>query len=89
MKTTKIWMLAILFPALWLYPATRMMNPVNEAQVLAEYLESADGGNYANTAMPAIVAADGVKTLMAADGVYIDRYPLCYRLCLRSYRRST
>ncbi|MFO7671144.1 MAG: rhodanese-like domain-containing protein [Bacteroidales bacterium] len=71
MKITKIWMLAILFLALFAVSCDNSEDPVNEAQVLAEYLESADGGNYANTAMPAIVAADGVKTLMATGAVYI------------------
>lgn len=72
MKTTKMWLLAILFLA---FAAVSCDNteddPIVEAQVLAEYLESADGGNYANTAMPAIVTAEGVKTLMATGGVYI------------------
>ncbi len=71
MKITKIWMLAILFLALFAVSCDNSEDPVNEALVLAEYLESADGGNYANTAMPAIVGADGVKTLMATGGVYI------------------
>lgn len=71
MKITKIWMLAILFLALFAVSCDNSEDPINEAQVLAEYLESADGGNYANTAMPAIVAADGVKTLMATNAVYI------------------
>lgn len=71
MKTTKMWLLAILFLA---FAAVSCDNededPVNEAMVLAEYLEGADGG-YANTAMPAIVTAEGVKTLMATQQVYI------------------
>ncbi len=72
MKTTKMWLLALLFLA---FAAVSCDNteedPIVEAQVLAEYLESAEGGNYANTAMPAIVGADGVKTLMATGGVHI------------------
>lgn len=44
----------------------------SESEILLEYLESpSGGGNYANTAMPAIVKADGVKTLMATGDVYI------------------
>jgi len=78
MKTTKMWLLAILFLA---FAATSCEeedppiieeDPINEAQVLAEYLESPDGGgDYANTAMGAYVGADGVKALMATGGVYI------------------
>ncbi len=72
MKTTKLWMLSILFFALFAVSCSDDTDPVNEAQVLAEYLESPDGGgDYANTAMPAIVSAEGVKTLMATGGVYI------------------
>ena len=74
MKTTKMWLLAILFLA---FAAVSCDNteddPINEAQVLAEYLESPDGGgDYANTAMGAYVTAEGVKSLMpVANGVYI------------------
>lgn len=72
MKTTKIWMLAILFLAFAATSCSDDEDPVNEAQVLAEYLESPDGGgDYANTAMGAYVSAEGVKTLMATGGVYI------------------
>ena len=72
MKITKIWMLSILFLAFFAVSCDDSEDPINEAQVLAEYLESPDGGgDYANTAMPAIVKADGVKTLMATGGVYI------------------
>ena len=73
MKTTKLWMLSILFLALFAVSCSDDADPVNEAQVLAEYLESPDGGgDYANTAMPAIVSAADVKTLMAVPGkVYL------------------
>jgi len=70
MKTTKIWMLAILFLAIFTVSCDKE-EAVNEAKVLVEYLESTDGGNYANTAMPAIVKADGVKALMATGDVHI------------------
>jgi rhodanese-related sulfurtransferase len=71
MKTTKMWLLAILFLAFAATSCSDDEDPINEAQVLAEYLESADGGDYANTAMGAYVTAEGVKTLMATGGVYI------------------
>ena len=72
MKTTKMWLLAILFLAFAATSCSDDPDPINEAQVLAEYLESPDGGgDYANTAMGAYVAADGVKALMATGGVYI------------------
>jgi rhodanese-related sulfurtransferase len=72
MKTTKMWLLAILFLAFAATSCSENEDPINEAQVLAEYLESPDGGgDYANTAMGAYVSAEGVKTLMATGGVYI------------------
>jgi len=71
MKTPRIWMLAILFFTVFAVSCEKDDDdPVNEAKVLVEYLEGADGG-YANTAMPAIVTAEGVKTLMATGGVYV------------------
>ncbi|MFH0758672.1 MAG: rhodanese-like domain-containing protein [Bacteroidota bacterium] len=71
MKMTKIWMVAILFLALFAVSCDKEEDPVNEAQVLVEYLESADGGNYAGTAMPAIVTAEHVKTLNTTGANYI------------------
>jgi rhodanese-related sulfurtransferase len=71
MKTIKIWMLAILFLAFAAVSCDEEEKAVNEAQLLVEYLESADGGNYANTAMPAIKPADQVKTLNTAGTNYI------------------
>ncbi len=67
---TKIWMVAILFLALFAVSCNKEED-VNEAQVLVEYLESADGGNYAATAMPAIVSAEHVKTLNTTGANYI------------------
>ncbi len=73
MKITKLWMLSILFLAFFAVSCNDDDDPINEAQVLAEYLESPDGGgDYANTAMGAYVVADGVKALMPVqNGVYI------------------
>ncbi len=48
--------------------------PVNESQVLVEYLESANSPlmkDYVNTDMPSIIAASEVKTLNEAGQVYI------------------
>lgn len=47
---------------------------VNESEVLAAYLESAEspyGKDYVNTDMPAIISATDVKTLMSTNKVYI------------------
>ena len=74
MKITKLWMLSILFLAFFAVSCEDDTDdPINEAQVLAEYLESPDGGgDYANTAMGAYITAEGVKALMpVANGVYI------------------
>jgi rhodanese-related sulfurtransferase len=72
MKTPKLWMLAILIPVFAIVSCNKEEEePVNEAKILVEYLESADGGNYANTAMPAIVNAEHVKTLNTTGDNYI------------------
>jgi len=73
MKTTRMWLLAILFLAFAATSCSDDEDPINEAQVLAEYLESPDGGgDYANTKMGAYISASDVKTLMpVANGVYI------------------
>lgn len=49
-------------------------TPVNESQVLTEYLESANspyGKDYVNTDMPSIMSATEVKTLNETGQVYI------------------
>jgi rhodanese-related sulfurtransferase len=75
MKTFKTWMIAILFIAFAFVSCNKEEEtPVNEAQVLIEYLESTDsplGKYYVNTDMPAIMSAEHVKGLMAAGKVYI------------------
>jgi rhodanese-related sulfurtransferase len=64
MKTTKIWMLAILFLAIFAVSCDNSGDdPVNEAKVLVEYLESSEVGDYAATAMAAIQTAGYVKTM--------------------------
>jgi rhodanese-related sulfurtransferase len=71
MKTNKLWMIAILFLAFFAVSCEDDEDPINEAQLLVEYLESAQGGNYAATAMAAIKTADHVKTLNTAGTNYI------------------
>jgi rhodanese-related sulfurtransferase len=69
----------ILFPALFvaalvITSCSKDPDPVNEAKVLVEYLESADsplGKDFVSTDMPTIIAADEVKTLNEAGQVYI------------------
>jgi rhodanese-related sulfurtransferase len=49
-------------------------EPINESEVLAAYLESADSPlhkDYVNTDMPSIIAASEVKTLNETSQVYI------------------
>jgi len=73
MKTTKLWLVAMIFLAFAAVSCdnTDDPDPVNEAQLLVEYLESAEGGNYANTAMAAIKTADVVKTGATAGTMYL------------------
>jgi rhodanese-related sulfurtransferase len=52
----------------------REANQLNEAEILASYLESADSPlmkDYVNTDMPSIITADEVKTLNDSGQVYI------------------
>jgi rhodanese-related sulfurtransferase len=75
MTKSKIWVLAILFISFFVVSCQKEEEePVNEAQVLIEYLESVDsplGKDYVNTTMPAITSATDVKTMMATGAVYI------------------
>ena len=75
MKTTKIWMLAILFLALFSVSCDNEDPPaINEAEVLIEYLESTSspyGKYYVNTDMPALKLASHVKAQMATGNVYL------------------
>lgn len=75
MTKTKVWMLAILFITFFAVSCDKEEEePVNEAQVLIEYLESADsplGKYYVNATMPAITSATDVHNLMALNDVYI------------------
>jgi len=75
MTKTKVWMLAILFISFFVVSCDKDdEEPLNEAQVLIEYLESVDsplGKYYVNTTMPAITSATDVHNLMAVNAVYI------------------
>ena len=73
MRIRNMWMLAILFLAFFAVSCEKDDDPeeINEAQILAEYLESAEVGNYVLNGMPAIKNAEHVKTLNTAGTNYI------------------
>ncbi len=72
MKTNKLWMLAILFLAFFVVSCSDDdEDPINEAQLLVEYLESTEGGNYVANGMAAIKNATHVKTLNTTGANYI------------------
>jgi rhodanese-related sulfurtransferase len=71
MKTTKMWLLALIFLAFAAVSCDNEEDPVDEAKLLVEYLESGDGGNYANTAMAAIKSAEATRTGNIAGTVYL------------------
>jgi len=73
MRIRNMWMLAILFLAFFAVSCDKDddEDPINEAQILVEYLESADGGNYVVNGMPAIKTAEHVKTLNTTGTNYI------------------
>lgn len=73
MTKFKFLLLSVLFAALF-FTACEKESTVNEAQVLAEYLESNDspaGKDFVNTDMPTIISATDVKTLNETNKVYI------------------
>lgn len=77
MKTiSKLLMLSVLFAFIFVTSCKKddAEPAVNEAQVLVEYLESANSPlmkDYVSTDMPAIIAASEVKTLNTTSQVYI------------------
>lgn len=74
MTKTRIWMLTILFISFFVVSCDKEEDPIDEAKILIEYLESTDsplGKDYVNTDLSAIKTADHVKGLMAAGKVYI------------------
>ncbi len=71
-KTAILW--SILFASLLIFSCTKDPDPVNEADVLVKYLESADSPlhkDFVNSDLPTIIAADEVKTLNETNQVYI------------------
>jgi rhodanese-related sulfurtransferase len=74
MSKIKFLLLSVLFSALFITSCNKDDSSVNESQVLAEYLESADsplGKDFVNTDMPTIMPASEVKTLNETGQVYI------------------
>ena len=75
MTKTKVWMLAILFISFFVVSCEKEEEePINEAEVLIEYLESVDsplGKYYVNTTMPAIISATDVHSLLVTNAAYI------------------
>lgn len=74
MTKIKFWMLSILFAMFFITACNKDEESVNESQVLAEYLESANsplGKDFVNTDMPTIMGATEVKTLNETGQVYI------------------
>ncbi len=69
----KILMLSILFVSVMFSSCTKD-DPIDEAQVLVEYLESADSPlmkDYVSTDMPAMITATDVNTLNQTGQIYI------------------
>lgn len=73
LSNLKLLMLSVFCASLLITSCTKD-DPVNEAQVLVEYLESADSPlmkDYVSTDMPAIISATDVNTLNQTGQVYI------------------
>lgn len=71
MKITKMWLVALIFLA-FAAVSCEKTEDVDEAKLLVEYMESLDGGgDYANTAMPAIKSAADTKTGNIAGTMYL------------------
>ena len=73
LSNVKLLMLSILCVTL-LFSSCTKDDPINEAQVLVEYLESPDSPlmkDYVSTDMPAIITASDVNTLNQTGQVYI------------------
>ena len=71
---SRLLILSILFACLFVNSCKEEEEEINEAQVLIEYLESADspaGKDYINTDMNSIMTAEAVKTAMATNSIYI------------------
>ena len=74
MARVKYLMLSVFFALLFIASCSEDEPAINEAEVLVNYLESADsplGKDYVNSDLPSIIKATEVKTLNATDDVYI------------------
>jgi len=74
MSKLKFLFLAVLVIALTVTSCTKDPDPINEAEVLIEYLESdlsPLGKDYVSTDLPSVMAATELQTLNAASQVYI------------------
>lgn len=74
MNKKLFWILGILAFALIFNACEKEEEKINEAEVLATYLESTTsplGKDYVNTDLPSIMAADELKTLNETNKVYI------------------
>lgn len=74
MNKKLLWILGILAFALIFNACEKEEENINEAEVLATYLESTSsplGKDYVNTDLPSIMAADELKTLNETNKVYI------------------
>ncbi len=73
MNKTKTWILSILLISFFVISCEKE-EVINEAQVLVEFLESADsplGKDYVNTEMPAIIKSTEVHSMLATNEVYV------------------
>ena len=74
MSKFKILIITALVSVLVISSCTKDPDPVNEAQVLIEYLESDDsplGKDYVSTDLPSVMSATELQTLNAASQAYI------------------
>ncbi|MBE0676368.1 MAG: rhodanese-like domain-containing protein [Bacteroidales bacterium] len=74
MSKFRILLVTALVSALVISSCTKDPDPINEAQVLIEYLESDDsplGKDYVSTDLPSVMAATELQTLNATSQVYI------------------
>jgi len=74
MKRKNYLLIITLILSLFVVSCEKESDPINEAEVLATYLESTDsplGKDFVNSDMPTIIAADEVKTLNETNQIYI------------------
>jgi rhodanese-related sulfurtransferase len=74
MNHSRLFYIPVLLTLLFIGSCSEDEQPINEALVLVEYLESADsplGKDYVNSDLPSIITADEVKGLNATGDIYI------------------